>query len=304
MLAPGSALAQQAEAQSSEARIAALEERITELQAIIGTLQTFVRDGGGASAPVAGAAPAPGSTNGAPSELSIRVHALETQISALTAQMKDVIARLDQGSGAPPGPTTPWQQGENSADPAGEPKPPGPPGPLQGNNRLASASEPAPQRGGVTQPRQDAPQQQQTAQLPVPPQPPAGAGSSGARGIYDASYQSFVRNDLAGAEQGFRNFVSSYPDDPLATNAYYWLGRTYFDRQNYEQAAKAFLAGYKRDKKSAIAPDSLLHLGLSLARLGEKEAACSTLSAVPRQYPGSPAQLRQTASDAMKKVRC
>ena len=40
-LAPESAMAQQAEEQSSEARIAALEERITELQAIIGTLQTF-----------------------------------------------------------------------------------------------------------------------------------------------------------------------------------------------------------------------------------------------------------------------
>mgnify|MGYP002626655514 CR=1 FL=1 len=60
-LAPESAMAQQAEEQSSEARIAALEERITELQAIIGTLQTIVRDGGAAPAPAAGAAPVPGS---------------------------------------------------------------------------------------------------------------------------------------------------------------------------------------------------------------------------------------------------
>lgn len=304
VLAPAGARAQQAETLSNEARIAALEERITELQAVIGTLQTFIRDGGGAAAPAAGAAPVPGSGDGGPSELSIRVHALETQISALTAQMKDVIARLDQGGDGSPGPEMPWQQGQNSVLQDGEPKPPAPPGPQAASegSQFADAAQTAPRFGQVPQSPPE-PQQQRSAQLPALPAL-TGQDGGGARGIYDASYQSFVRNDLAKAELGFRNFVSSFPDDPLATNAYYWLGRTYYDRQQYEQAAKAFLAGYKRDKKSAIAADSLLHLGLSLASLGEKDAACSTLSAVPRQYPEAPAQLRQNATDAMKKTRC
>ncbi len=98
--------------------------------------------------------------------------------------------------------------------------------------------------------------------------------------------------------------MDSYPDDPLSANAHYWLGRTYFQRQQYEPAAKAFLAGYKRDKKSAIAPDSLLHLGLALSRLGETEAACSTLGAISKQYPDAPARLHQEAADAIKQARC
>ena len=234
------------------------------------------------------------------------MHALETQISALTAQMKDVIARLDQGAGAPREPAAmPWQQGQNDGSQPQEPKPPAPPGPQAASegSQFADAAQTAPQFGQAPQSPQAEPQQQRSAQLPALPAL-TGHESGSARGIYDASYQSFVRNDLARAEQGFRNFVSSYPDDPLTTNAYYWLGRTYYDRQQYEPAAKAFLAGYKRDKKGAIAPDSLLHLGLSLANLGEKDAACSTLSAVPRQYPDAPAQLRQNATDAMKKARC
>jgi len=275
---------QPAAAASDSARIQALEERIRDMQAVIGTLQSFVRDGGGAAAP--GAAPA--GAGGAPSELSIRVLALETQIRALTGQMKDVAGRLDQGGGAVPAPVNPWQQGGNDAvpPPAGAPLTPPPP----------QANQPAPRFGAVAQP------EPRTAQAPAAPKLDVTGGD--ARSNYDASYQSFVRNDLAQAQVGFKSFVASYPDDPLTTNAYYWLGRTYFDRQQYEPAAKAFLAGYKRDKQGAIAPDSLLHLGLSLARLGEKDAACSTLVAVPRQYPSAPDQLKQSASDAMKKAGC
>lgn len=287
--------AQQQPAEASDAqRIQTLEERIRDMQAVIGTLQSFVRDGGGAAVP--GAAPeGNGAPGGAPSELSIRVLALETQIRALTGQMKDVIARLDQGGGAAPEPAHPWQQDGNDAVP--------PPGgaPLASGNSAGDSlfpppQQPAPQLGAVDEPPR------QAAQSPAVAAPSLGGG--GARSIYDASYQSFVRNDLANAENGFRNFVESHPDDPLTTNAYYWLGRTYFDRQQYEPAAKAFLAGYKRDKRGAIAPDSLLHLGISLARLGEKDAACSTLSAVPRQYPQAPDELRQTATDALKKAGC
>ena len=288
----GPAQAQQQPAAANESqRIQTLEERIRDMQAVIGTLQSFVRDGGAAAAP--GAAPAgPG---GAPSELSIRVLALETQIRALTGQMKDVIARLDQSGENASGPATPWQQGGNEAVPPPAGAPITPP-PSQSGSLFPSPQQPGPQLAPAPEP------ERQAAQTRAIPRPNTGDGDS--RSIYDASYQSFVRNDLDGAETGFRNFIASHPDDPLTTNAYYWLGRTHFDRQQYEPAAKAFLAGYKRDKQGAIAPDSLLHLGLALARLGEKDAACSTLSAVPRQYPQSPGQLRQTAADAMKKAGC
>lgn len=291
----GMAHAQQQQPAPSDAqRIEALEERIRDMQAVIGTLQSFVREGGGGAAAPGAVAPGAGvpAAGGAPSELSIRVLALETQIRALTGQMKDVIAQLEQGGGAAPAPANPWQQGGNEAvpPPAGAPLAPPP----------ASAPQ-QPRFGAATNPPQ---QTAQVPALPAPSLPSPSLGGGDARSIYDASYQSFVRNDLAGAENGFRGFIKTHPDNPLTTNAYYWLGRTHFDRQQYEQAAKAFLAGYKRDKQGAIAPDSLLHLGLSLARLGENEAACSTLTAVPRQYPSAPEQLRQAAADAIKKARC
>jgi tol-pal system protein YbgF len=299
-----------------EDRMQRLEARIQDLQAVIGTLQSFVRDGGGTAAP-AGMPPGGGAPDagGAPSELSIRVLALETQIRALTGQMKEVIDRLDR-SGAPPASEPvapaaearhPWQQGAASAEKS--PPPPGNEASSFAQNgspgtdgQFASASESATPYGGVTSAAPAQPEPQQTAQLP-PLSGITGAGA-GARDIYDASYQNFLRNDFLGAEQGFSKFIADFPDDPLATNAYYWLGRSHFERQQYEPAAKAFLAGYKKDKRSALAPDSLLHLGLSLAQLGEKDAACSTLSAISKQYPDAANQLKDSAEQAMARADC
>lgn len=318
-------------------RMRRLEQRILDLQTVIGTLQTFVSDGGGVPAqggfPPAGGEGAAGggvALGGGPSELSIRVLALETQIKALTTQMEQITTRLDQINsgagalslqGAPP-----LQQDQRfGAPPSGVPL-----GQLQPQQRLGAprfgASPAGPQRQNPFADPGPAPQAQAGVQPPqpfplvgVPPAvaPPAvvspamvppvaavpGAGA-GARAIYDASYQSFLRNDFQGAGNGFKRFVKNFPDDPLISNAYYWLGRTHFAGQQYEPAAKAFLAGYKKSKKSPIAADALLHLGMSLGAMGEKEAACSTLSAVSKQFPDAPPALKQDVSAALKRTRC
>ena len=65
------------------------------------------------------------------------------------------------------------------------------------------------------------------------------------------------------------------PNDPLAGNAQYWIGETYYVRGQYKNAADAFLKGYKKYKSSEKAPDTLLRLGMALAELGQKDAACS-----------------------------
>ena len=312
------------------ARIARLEQRILDMQGVIATLQSFVGDGSGVSAPgglpPGGSPPAAGSTGSAPSEVNIRVLALETQIRALTGQMEQISAKLNQISGGTGAGTPPLRSGHQlgpGQQPGAASQPASPQ--LQasgGGAQFESPAQPVPQFGTTaTAPAPASPFEQamraqphpapapqvsspdhQTAQLP--PVPGLSAGGVGARGIYDASYQNFLRNDLTAAEQGFSSFVNSFPDDPLTSNAYYWLGRTHFERKRFEQAAKAFLAGYKKDKKSAIAPDALLHLGMSLVQLGEKDAACSTLGAINKQFPDAPDKLKQDAATALKSARC
>ena len=314
-----SAQQQPAPAQSGrlQDRVSQLEQRILELQSVIATLQTFTNQGGMAQ-PAAGGTPA-GGPGGGPNELSIRVLALETQIRALTGQMDQLNRRLN-GADAPPGPAGAPQPGAAPLQPGAAPLQPAPHfGAGNAQNQAAApygaATQPAPLQTSPAPVPQERPpwQADPNARAPSPiPTPPQTAGlpplqnqpGSGAQAAYDFSYQSFLRNDLQSAESGFRSFVQTYPDDQLASNAYYWLGRTHFARQQFEPAAKAFLAGYKKNKKSPVAPDNLLHLGKSLAALGEKQAACSTLKAVKAQFPAAPNQLRQDVTAEMKRAGC
>ena len=70
-----------------------------------------------------------------------------------------------------------------------------------------------------------------------PPLPP----SQTPRDEYDLAYGYVLRKDYALAEDGFRNFLSKYPDDRLAGDATFWLGESQFQRQRYRDAAEAFL---------------------------------------------------------------
>ena len=52
------------------------------------------------------------------------------------------------------------------------------------------------------------------------------------------------------------------------------------------------------------APDALLKLGLSLAGLGERDAACSTFAAVLKQYPDASNALRQRVKVEQASASC
>ncbi|MEJ0067645.1 MAG: tetratricopeptide repeat protein [Pseudomonadota bacterium] len=62
---------------------------------------------------------------------------------------------------------------------------------------------------------------------------------------YDYAFDLLKRAEYAQAEQALRQFVTAYPSDPLAGNAQYWLGETYYVRNNYSEAAAQFLKGYQ-----------------------------------------------------------
>lgn len=105
--------------------------------------------------------------------------------------------------------------------------------------------------------------------------------------LYRQATQNAVDRQYAAAEQGFSTFLQKYPKHSLAGAAQYWLGETYYAQGDYRTAAQNFLKGYQDYPKSRRAPDSLLKLGLSLKKMGEKERACASLSAVSSEFPNA-----------------
>jgi tol-pal system protein YbgF len=86
------------------------------------------------------------------------------------------------------------------------------------------------------------------------------------------------------AEKDFTAFLAQNPDSNLAANAQYWLGETFYARNNFERAARVFAESYQKYPKGPKGPDSLLKLAMSLAGMGKKDDACLTITQLRQQY--------------------
>ena len=99
-------------------------------------------------------------------------------------------------------------------------------------------------------------------------------------------------------------FLDSYPADPLAGNAKYWLGETYYVRGQFREAAVTFAEGFQSYPDSPKAPDNLLKLGKSLAALGQSADACGTFAELVTRYPQAPATIKQQAATEQQRLSC
>jgi len=106
------------------------------------------------------------------------------------------------------------------------------------------------------------------------------------------------------ASSALRQFIEQHNDDPLASNARYWLGETYYVRGSFVEAAETFLEGYQTDPKGPKAPDALLKLGMSLASLEKKNEACAAFQKLRGDYPNAPAGLKSTLQREWQKNGC
>ena len=129
---------------------------------------------------------------------------------------------------------------------------------------------------------------------------PAGTGKQ----QYDFAFSLLRQANYDQAEVALQEFVRAHGKDPLASNARYWLGETFYVRAAYVQAAEVFLEGYQADPKGPKAPDSLLKLGMSLAGLDKKREACAAFDKLLKDFPSANAGLKNTVAREKQKSGC
>src|SRR5262249_28060165 len=129
--------------------------------------------------------------------------------------------------------------------------------------------------------------QASAADVPVPqPKPEGGTlGGGSTQDQYNYAFGLLRQRDLDGAESAFKQLLHSHPKDPLAPNAQYWLGETYYGRENYTAAAATFAESYQKYPQSPKAAESLLKLGMSLGNQGRKQDACLSFVRLDRSFP-------------------
>ncbi len=112
------------------------------------------------------------------------------------------------------------------------------------------------------------------------------------------------RDELEGAENAFRAFLTLHPNHALSANAKYWLGKTYFARGDFDAAARTMLEGFQAHADSDKGPDILLHLGLSLSQIGQQQDACAAFDELAARYPNADVAVTQRAVSGRRVAGC
>jgi tol-pal system protein YbgF len=133
---------------------------------------------------------------------------------------------------------------------------------------------------------------------------PGDGGGQTPKQLYEMAFGQLLQQDYGAAEQSFDDFLRRYPSDSLAGSAQFWLGESYYARGQYRAAANAFLKGYQTYARSPKAPESLLKLAMSLDRLGQKEAACSSHAEFVSRFPSVSAELKARSQAERQRIGC
>jgi tol-pal system protein YbgF len=287
-----------------------LINRLQRMQNELTTLQQHVYQGKAPNTAARAALPAGALPNAAMARLSNRITQLESEIRRLTGaneelnhKVSQLQARLDKMSTDLEFRLKTLEGGGRSADGVGH-------APVAGSG----APPPSPDAGSSQTennlPGADRGVRPFGSKTPLPPK----AGGQGAtppaiketpEQQYDRAHALIIKQrDFVAAERVLTDFIGSNRKHRLAPNAHYWLGRTYYVRSNFEQAAISFAEGFQRYPKSKKAPATLLNLGMSLSRLGKNREACTTYTRLARNFRKMESSVKRRLASERKRSKC
>ena len=276
-------------------RIESLEEQLVDMQVVVGTLESLAKSGSSSASPVYRASSANGGADAS------RIDSLEGQVRSLSTQVQQLSDQVRSLGGTPRRSDLPPPAGgaNSSATASFGSTTVTPGGDVIGG--LIDGDGPPPlgsTRGPTTGALGGTAPSVSTGALP-----PA-SGSADPKQLYETAYGYLLQRDYGAAEIAFDEFLKRFPSDSLSGNAQYWLGESHFVRGQYKAAAGAFLKGYQTYAQSAKAPDSLLKLAMSLDKLGQKDAACSSYSELNSKFPNAPQSVKARAQSERQRVGC
>jgi tol-pal system protein YbgF len=106
------------------------------------------------------------------------------------------------------------------------------------------------------------------------------------------------------ASSSFQSFVKLHPKDPLAGNAFYWLGETFYVRRDYVKAADSFRQGFEALPSGPKAPDNLLKLSMSLNALKRDKEACVVLKQLVSKFGKNSETTKKKAQAEIVRIGC
>ncbi|HEY6917476.1 MAG TPA: tetratricopeptide repeat protein [Allosphingosinicella sp.] len=205
------------------------------------------------------------------SDLTSRVDALESQLTALTRQTEENAYRVRQLEDA---------FNRYKAD-------------------MEARSAPPP----VTAPVPTLPADN-VGPAPKPETPAPAANTDPGEQAYLTGYRFWNDGKYAEAQQALEAMVKKYPKHARASYAQNLLGRAYLDDGKPATAAKVLLANYQSNPKGDRAADSLYFLGQALVTLKKPAEACKVYDELADVYPNMRDWVKQRLPKARADAKC
>lgn len=121
---------------------------------------------------------------------------------------------------------------------------------------------------------------------------------------YEQAFQLLRQSKYIEAQAALETFIKENPKNPLVENSYYWLGETFYKREEFNQAAVNFMKGYQAFPKGNKSIDNLYKLALSLEKLDKKKEACTTLKKLGTEFPTLSAENKSRVDAEKKQLGC
>lgn len=122
------------------------------------------------------------------------------------------------------------------------------------------------------------------------------------KAAYEDAYQSYLDEDYEKTRQKFQHFLTLFPKSDLADNAQFWIGESFYNQKNYEQAILEYekvVQGFSKGDKMIAA---LLKQGFAFHSLGQNKEAQILLEQVIRKAPESEqAQIAKKKLETLKR---
>jgi tol-pal system protein YbgF len=270
-----------------------LDKRVGKLESEMRAVQRKVFPGGDArffepeisTQPAAAPPPVSAPATTPLTDLTARVGALEGQLRTMTGQVEAMEYRLRQLEDAQRRMKGDVEFRLNALEnPGGVPA-------------ATAATPPAP--GAATPPLAPQPASAAPAAKPAGSAP---AKAPTANEAWTAAFAKVTARDWPGAEVAMTGFIADWPKSVRVPQAQYWLGRSFAQRGQHAQAAKAFLEVYQTAPRSTPAPDALIGLANSLNALTKPKDACQVLGELQSVY-GAKLTSTQKADADRQRVR-
>ena len=112
--------------------------------------------------------------------------------------------------------------------------------------------------------------------------------------IYNQGMTAVIQKNHPQAILVFENFTSRFPDNLDSDNAFYWIGRSYFELNEWKKAEESFrkvLTRYEHRPTSQgyKTPDSIYMLGRLQLQQNLEQRAVYYFEEVIKRFPGSAA---------------